>query len=315
MRDDLHEIPPRVYVPDELGGDVMVIDATSRSIIDRFPVGRTPHHITPSYDISRLYVNVMGSGWLTELDVYSGQPTRRIPVGAPYNLYFSPDGSLAIVAAETLNRLDFYDPITWRLAKRLPIRASGVDHLDFDADGHYLLVSAEFDGQLIKVDLETLTVAAAVRVGGAPIDVKLAPAGDVFYVANQRRHGVSVIDAETLAEIQFVPTGVGAHGLAISRDTTMLYVSNRLAGSISAIDFGSREVVATWRTGGSPDMLQVSPDGSEVWASGRNHGEVYVLHVETGELLARLRVGSGPHGLTYFPQPGRLCLGHNGVYR
>jgi DNA-binding beta-propeller fold protein YncE len=315
VRDDLTGLPPRVYVPDEITGDIVVIDAITRSIVDRFPVGRTPHHVTPSYDMSRLYVNVMNSGYLAELDIVTGRPGRRIPVVAPYNLYFSPGGDLAIVAAESANRLDFFDPISWRPIRRLQIPASGVDHLDFSADGRSLMVSAEFNGRVIKVNLDRLAVESVLQVGGAPIDVKLAPAGDVFFVANQQRHGVSIVDAEAMVEVDFISTGLGAHGLAISRDTTQLYVSNRLAGTISAIDFNLRQVVATSRTGGSPDMLQVSPDGSELWASGRNHGEVYVLDLDSGELLSRIRVGSGPHGLTYFPQPGRFCIGHNGVYR
>jgi DNA-binding beta-propeller fold protein YncE len=32
------------------------------------------------------------------------------------------------------------------------------------------------------------------HVGGSPVDVKLSPDGSVFYVANQERGGVSVID-------------------------------------------------------------------------------------------------------------------------
>jgi DNA-binding beta-propeller fold protein YncE len=313
LRDDLAALPPRVYVPEEITGDIVVIDATTRAIVDRFPIGRTPHHVTPAYDMSRLYVNVMSSGYLAELDIMTGRPVRRIPVVAPYNLYFSPAGDLAIVAAESANRLD--GPITWHLIRRLQIPASGVDHLDFSADGRSLLVSAEFNGRVVKVNLDALAVESVLQVGGAPIDVKLAPTGDVFFVANQVRHGVSVVDPQAMLEVDFISTGLGAHGLAISRDTTQLYVSNRLAGTISAIDFSTGRVVGLSRTGGSPDMLQVSPDGSELWASGRNSGEVYVLDLESGELLDRIRVGSGPHGLTYFPQPGRFCIGHNGVYR
>src|SRR5919199_1112996 len=41
------DLPPRVYVPHENGGDVAVIDPLTRGIIDRYAVGRTPHHITP----------------------------------------------------------------------------------------------------------------------------------------------------------------------------------------------------------------------------------------------------------------------------
>ena len=44
-------------------------------------------------------------------------------------------------------------------------------------------------------------------------------------------------------------------------------------------------------------------------------GNVYVVDTGSGNLLQRIRTGWGPHGLTYFPQPGRYCVGHNGVYR
>ncbi|MBA2447826.1 MAG: hypothetical protein H0V51_07360, partial [Chloroflexi bacterium] len=47
----------------------------------------------------------------------------------------------------------------------------------------------------------------------------------------------------------------------------------------------------------------------------RNHGVVYVVDTETGQLLHRIPTGAAPHGLTFFPQPGRYSLGHNGVYR
>jgi hypothetical protein len=31
--------------------------------------------------------------------------------------------------------------------------------------------------------------------------------------------------------------------------------------------------------------------------------------------MRTIKVGREPHGLTYFPQPGRFSIGHNGVYR
>src|SRR5438067_520935 len=230
-------LSPRVYVPHELGGDVAVIDPASMQVVDRFAVGQTPHHVTPAYDLGRLYVNVMGSNRLVVIDPREGRPATAIPVAAPYNLYFTPDGGKAIVAAEPANRLDFYDASTWQPIARLPIPASGVDHLDFSADGSYLLVSGEFGGQVVKVDVNAIAVAGLLRVGGRPIDVKLAPDGSVFYVANQGRHGVSIVDPVAMQELDFLPTGLGAHGLAISRDTQALFVSNRLAGSISVISF------------------------------------------------------------------------------
>jgi YVTN family beta-propeller protein len=307
--------PQRVYVPNSTSGTVDVIDPATFRVIDHYGVGAIPHHVAPSWDMRQLYVDGEGSWILTTIDPKTGRPTGSISVPDPYNLYFTPDGTKAIVVAERLRRLDFRDPHTWQLIKSVIIPAFGVDHLDFSSDGSYLLASTEYSGLLVRVDTVKMEVTGFLQVGGLPVDVRLSPDASVFYVANQGRHGVSIIDPVAMKEIGFLPTGRGAHGLYISRDTLSLYVSNRLEGTISVIDMEKRKVVATWRIGGSPDMLQLSPDGKQLWASGRFDGQVYVVDTTTGALLHRIRVGGQPHGLSYFPNTGRYSTGHNGVYR
>ncbi|HEV3401512.1 MAG TPA: YncE family protein [Acidimicrobiales bacterium] len=308
-------IPPRVYVPNSDAGTVSVIDPATLEVIDRFAVGQIPHHVTPSWDLTKLYVNNTGSNTLTVIDPKTAKPSGEIAVDDPYNLYFTPDGTKAIVVAERLKRLDFRDPETWELIKSVPIPWAGADHLDFSADGKYLMVSTEFTGKVAKVDTERMELVGAAEVGSLPIDVKVSPDGSVFFVTNQGRHGVSIVDPETLTEIGFLPTGRGAHGLNYSRDTETLYVSNRLAGTISLIDVASRTVRGTWNVGGSPDMIQINPDGSQLWVSGRYHGNVVVVDTATGNVIKSIRTGAGAHGLAYFPAPGHHSVGHNGVYR
>lgn len=306
------DIPARVYVPNERSNSVSVIDPATYQVISRFAVGNSPEHITPSWDLRSLYVN---DGGLTEIDPRTSTPRSHVSVAMPYNLYFTPDGTKAIVVAEELHRLDFYDAKSWSLLKSVAIPWNGIDHLDFSADGSFLLASCEFAGRLAKVDVNTMALADTAIVGGFPVDVKLAPAGDVFFVANQGRDGVSVVDATTLKETGFITTGKGAHGLAISRDARSLYVSNRLAGTISVIDIASRSVRHNWVVGGSPDMLTLSADGLELWTGNRFSNTIVVVSVESGTVTHTITVEQRPHGITFFPQPGRFSLGHNGVYR
>jgi YVTN family beta-propeller protein len=315
----LCELPPRVYVPNSTAGTVDVIDPLTFKVIDHYSVGFIPHHIAPAWDMSELYVDNEGSSRLTVLDIHTGRPTgRTISIPFPYNLYFTPDGTKAVDVVERLQRLEFRDPHNgWSLIKSVGIPWPGADHLDFSADGSYLMISAEYSGVVARVDVVNMKLDGFVRVGGLPIDVKLSPDGRYFYVTNQGRMGVSVIDPVAMKEIQFIPTGRGAHGLQVSRDTKSLYVSNRLEGSFSVIDFATRTEVAKWHIpgGGSPDMLQLSPDGTQLWASGRFSRTVYVMSTVDGSLLAKIPVGSEDHGLTYFPNVGLHSLGHNGVYR
>ncbi len=308
-------VPLRVYVPDSVSNTVHVIDPKTYAVIDHYPVGREPHHVTPSWDMTKLYVLNTNSDSLAIIDPRTGKVAGTVSVPDPYNLYFTPDGKYAIVVAERFKRLDFRDPVTWQLQGSVPIPYAGVDHLDFSADGRYLLASCEYSGWVVKVDIPTLKVTGELHVGGLPIDVRLSPDGAVFYVANQGRHGVSIVDPEAMKEIAFLPTGRGAHGLYVSRDTRSLYVTNRRAGTISVIDFATRTVVKTWEIGGTPDMGGVTPDGRQFWVSGRYNHEVYVVDTVTGERLRTIRVGANPHGLAVFPQPGRYSLGHTGLFR
>lgn len=308
-------MPLRVYVPNSDAASVSVIDPTTMKVVDRFSVGVRPHHVTPSWDMTKLYVNNTEGNTLTEIDPATGRPTRNIPITDPYNLYFTPDGTKAIVVAERYMRLDFYDPRDWTFLKTVSIPWPGVDHADFTADGRYFLASTEFSGQVVKVDTETMTLVSRVEVGSLPIDVKMSPDGKTLYVANQGRHGVSLVDPETMTETGFLRTGTGAHGLNVSRDATTLYVSNRMAGTISLIDFATQTVVDTWKVGGSPDMIQVSADGTQLWTSNRFHGSVSVIDTRNGQVIATIPTGAGAHGVSLFPQPGRYNVGHNGVYR
>jgi YVTN family beta-propeller protein len=310
--------PAYVYVPDGLPGTVEVIDPTTFAIVRTIDLGYRsfPEHVTPSWNMRWLYVDVDGRSELAVIDPRTGKLARIIHgVDHPYNLYFTVDGSKAIDVAEYDDRLDFMDPHTWKLIRSVAMPCNGPDHLDFSADGSYLLIGCEFDGTVVKVDVKRMKVAGTMQVGGLPVDVKLSPDGKVFFVANQGLGGVSVVNPIAMKVVTFIPTGRGAHGMAVSRDTTKLYVTNRLAGTISVIDFASRRVVGTWNVGGSPDMVQVSPNGRRLWVSNRYGTTVEAVSTTTGHVIRQVEVGGDPHGLAYFPQPGRFSLGHNGVYR
>ena len=310
-----------VYVPNSRSDTVDVIDPRTYRIVEHFAVGALPQHVVPAWDLRTLYVTNDAGNSLTPIDPRTGKPGRTIPVDDPYNMYFTPDGAHAIVVAERLQRLDFRNPHTFALQNSVPVPCFGVDHIDFSADGSYLIATCEFSGQLIKVDVASERVVGTLTLpdgrGGMPQDIKLSPDGRVFYVADQHAGGLWEIDGTRLRSIGFIRTGAGPHGLYPSRNAKLLYITNRAAGSISVLRFATREVVATWPIpgGGSPDMGGVSADGRVLWLSGRYSGVVYAISTRDGRLLAKIPVGSGPHGLCVWPQPGRYSLGHTGILR
>jgi YVTN family beta-propeller protein len=310
---------PYVYVPNSDSGTVDVIDQRTFKVVRHFSVGALPQHVVPAWDLKTLYVTNDLGNTLTPINPNTGAPGSTIPVEDPYNMYFTPNGRYAIVVAERLHRLDFRDAHSFKLHKSLSVPCSGADHMDFSADGTYAIVSCEFSGQLLKVNIpqERVVDVLTLRAGAAPQDVKLSPDGSVFYVADMNSNGVWLIDGNSFRVLRFMPTGAGAHGLYPSRDDKYLYVTNRGAGSISVVSFATRRVVKTWHIpgGGSPDMGNVSANGNVLWLTGRWSGVVYAIDVRRWRLLAKIPVGAGPHGLCVWPQPGRYSLGHTGILR
>lgn len=352
----------RVYVPNLRSGDVYVIDPQTMKVVDRFKVGIGPQHIVPAWDLRTLWVtnNAEGrtDGSLTPIDPKTGKPGKAIMVDDPYNMYFTPDGKSAIVVAEARKRLDFRDPKTMALQYSIDVpNCPGINHADFSADGRYAIFTCEFTGAVAKIDLAERKVLGYLKLQmperrykessakkapgkvwepgetelctvtkGMPQDIRSAPDGKRFYVADMHADGVHIIDPEAFKQIGFIATGVGAHGLYPSRDGRQLYVINRGShkihgprnadGGVAVIDFASEKVVARWGIpdGGSPDMGNLTADGKYLWLGGRFDDVVYRVDTASGA-VASVKVGAEPHGLTVWPQPGRYSLGHTGNLR
>jgi YVTN family beta-propeller protein len=323
----------RVYVPNRSSNDVWVIDPESLKVVDKFKVGVHPQHVVPSWDLKTLWVNNNAEGRtdgsVTPIDPITGKPGKNIPVDDPYNMYFTPNGDAAIIVAEARKRLDFRDPQTMAMKYSIDTpQCAGINHADFSIDGRYVIFTCEFAQTLAKIDLVEKRVVGYLKLskGGMPQDVRIAPDGKVFYVADMKAEGVFIIDGDKFSEIGHIKTGIGTHGLYPSRDATKLYVANRGVarvygppkgkGSVSVIDFATRKVEATWPIpgGGSPDMGNVSIDGNQLWLSGRYDNSVYVIDTTSGKVKT-IPVKSEPHGLTVWPQPGRYSLGHTGNLR
>jgi len=324
----------RVYSPNLITGKVDVIDPETFTVVASLDAIPSPQHIVPSWDLQTLWVSGDisyrgGHADVMPIDPKTGQLGKAIDVPDSYNMYFTPDGKSAILVAEAMRRLEFRDPHTMALQGYIDTpKCSGINHADFSPDGAYAIFTCEYNNALAKVDLvhHTLVETLALSPGHIPQDIRVAPDGSAFFVADMLRDGLVVIDGNIFGELGFIPTGVGAHGLYPSRDGTRLYVTNRGThningvkngeGSVSVLDFATRKVVATWTIpgGGSPDMGNLSADGKWLWLSGRYDGVIYAFNTDDGSVKT-IPVGGMPHGLTVWPQPGRYSLGHTGNMR
>src|SRR2546428_195528 len=199
-------------------------------VVRTFPTGDLPQHVVPSYDLTTLWVANNRGNSLTPIDPVTGRQGTGVPVADPYNLYFTPDGRLAIVVAERRRELDFRDAKTMALVQSLPLGCKGVDHLEFTADGRFAVATCEFSGQLVKVDLATRTVVGylvldprtrrvvatwPVPGGGSPDMGNVSADGKELWVSGRYDDEVYVFDTETGRMTHRIKVGREPHGLCV----------------------------------------------------------------------------------------------------
>ncbi|MFL6089032.1 MAG: YncE family protein [Aeromicrobium sp.] len=316
--------PQYLYVPNSSPkgpGVTWVIDQRTHKIVRTLQTGLLSQHVTPSYDFKVLYVEASLSGRLATIDPATGRMTGAIATDRPYNLYFTPDGKHAIVMDEQRQKLVWSDPKTFQSQDNVSDPSCrGPNHADFSADGRYLVVTCEFSGSLLKISTLDHQVVGRLKlpVHSKPQDVRLAPDGRTFYVADMGRDELLQIPWDDFKVAHEYRTLMMPHGIYPSRDQRFLYVSMRMSGAVQVFDLAKQRFTSTWRVPGhgTPDMGGLSADGKTLWLSGRFSGEVYGFDTATGKLAARIKVpGRMPHGLLVWPQPGRYSLGHTGNMR
>src|SRR5215470_8106465 len=307
---------PLVYVPHSKSGDVWVIDPATFQVVAKYPVGAELQHVVPSWDLRTLYATDDRGDQVMPFDAHTGAAGKKFHVVDPYNMYFTPDGQYAISVAERLRKLVWYDPKTWQIHDETATPdCAGIDHADFSPDGRTAVFTCEFAGRVAVIDVPSHHLLRMIDMPTrdttmGPQDIKLAPDGSVYYIADSDANGVWVLDGAATHVLRFIATGHGAHGLYLSRDAKQLYVTNRHEGSVSVLDAYTGAPITTWHIpGGSPDMGGLTADGTRLWLSGRYNSEVYVLSTKDGSLLAKIPAGNEPHGLCVWPQPGRYSLG------
>ena len=83
-------------------------------------MGHEPQHVVPSWDLKTLWVNDDLGNTLTPIDPFTGKAGPPVAVHDPYNLYFTPDGTSAVVMASKDQELVFRDPHTMAVQKDPP---------------------------------------------------------------------------------------------------------------------------------------------------------------------------------------------------
>ena len=282
---DIPAAPERVYVSDERGGNVVIVDPLSAAVIARIPVGKRPRGIQVSPDRARVYVALSGS-----------------PMGGP-NVDESklppPD-----------RRYDGIGVVGLKSQKLESTLQSGADPETFalSRDGRSLYVSNEDTGQLSEVDLIKGAVARTVAVWSEPEGVAVSADDRIVYVTCETSNSVYVVEAKGMKVLAQIPTQKRPRAILLLPGSHRGYVTNEFGGSLTVFSTDDYQVLRTISLG-DPSVVRpmgiVSPDGKYLYVTTGRYGAVLEVDAQNGRVTRTFpKVGQRPWG---------IALSHDGL--
>jgi YVTN family beta-propeller protein len=279
----------RVYVSDEDGGNVIVIGASSDSVVARIPVGKRPRGLRVSPDGTRLFVALSGLP-----KAGPGVDESKLPPADP-----SADG-IGIVDLASL--------------KLLRVIPGGRDPELFDvtSDGKRLWVSNEDAAEASLVDIEAGQIVRRAPVGKEPEGVAIHPLGKVVYVTNEADDSVSVLDIESGQSMARIATGGRPRSVVFTRDGSRAFIACETTHALTIIDAKTHTRIGDLDLPGDlvrPMGLVISPDGHTLYASGGRGKTVHYIGLDeaTPHVKSTISdVGGRPWGIGVTKSGARL---------
>ena len=324
--------PAKVYVADEAGDTVTVLDATSFAKLATIPVGREPHNVQVSPDGRWAWVTInyeidakatgetkhpatampkarheamTAAGQVWVIDTATEQVVEKIRVGKhPAHVVLSPDGQFAYVTNGGDDTVSVVDTGTRTVIATIPVGA--YPHgIRVGPDGREAYVANLKDGSVSVIDTEARKEVAKIAVGKGPAQVGFTSGGNTAFVSLSQENAVAILDPVTRNVVKRIPVGTVPIQVYASPDSHWLFVANQGSKkapgrTVSVIDLGRLEVVKTLETGAGAHGVVVSKNGY-AFVTNTYANTLSVIEIAGLKLVATVPVGKGPNGVSVTP--------------
>ena len=318
----------KVYVADEDGDTVSVIDAASFKKVGSVSVGRGPHNVQVSPDGKFAWVTnngarpaddaahpgmpkndheaMAGAGEIWAIDTATDAVVARVPVGLhPAHVVLTPDGRFAYVTNGGENTVSVADVSAQRVVSTITVGAypHGVR---ISPDGKQAYVANLKGGTVSVIDTETRKQVAQIRAGKGPAQVGFTPDGRLAFVSLSQENSVAVIDPAARKVIRKLPVGTVPIQVYATPDSRTLLVANqgtrqKPGKTVSVIDLETFKTAKTIETGPGAHGVVVDRAGLLAYVTNIYANSVSVLDIGNRKVIATVPVGNGPNGISVTP--------------
>jgi len=278
----------RVYVSNEDGESVTVLDGSSGRTVATVPVGKRPRGIKLSHDGKHLYVAVSG--------LPKCPPSVPDEECAKLKRDLQADG-IAVIDTGSLK------------LERLLKAGSDPEQFDLSPDGARLFISNEDAASVSVLNVATGALEATVRVGNEPEGVRVSPNGKWVIVTNETGNSVTIVDAKTFVVQHTMSVGQRPRDVAFTADSGAIYVSGELDASVSRAAVPKGEPVEKLIQLGKDDRpmgVVLDAKHNRLFVSTGRGGTVAVISIgdsladsrgQKAKLVKEITVGKRPWGI------------------
>jgi YVTN family beta-propeller protein len=317
----------RIYVSNEDGHSVTVIDAAQSAVVATISVGKRPRGMKLSRDGTRLYVALSGlpkcpphvpdeecaklerdlkADGVAVVDTTSNELIRVIKAGSdPEQFDISPDGKRLFVANEDAATLSVIDIDRGSAIASIPVGREP-EGVGITPNGQWVLVTNESDNSVSMVDSSTLKVARSVRVGQRPRDVAFTPDSQTAYVSGEfdaSLYRIRVPQGEPVERVLQLRKEARPMAVVLDVERNRLYLSTGRGGTVAAIDVAAMKLLAEVKVGTRPWGIALSRDGRWLYSANGPSNDVSVVDTASLKAVRRIAAGLSPWGVVVGPSP------------
>ncbi|ETW12236.1 40-residue YVTN family beta-propeller repeat-containing protein [Roseivivax marinus] len=302
----------KVFVSNERGNTVTVIDSETWEVLEEFDAGNRPRGITIAPDGSELYVCASDDDLVRVFDPETYEELHTLPSGPDPELFvIHPSGNPLYIANEDDNLVTVVDTETHEVLAEVPVGVEP-EGMGISPNTQYVVNTSETTNMAHFINTETYEIEHNLLVDQRPRYAQYTADGTRLFVSSEIGGTVSVMDiaedgTPTLVEkIEFEVPGVLPEwlqpvGVKVTEDGSRIFVALGPANRVAVIDGESLEVLDYIIVGQRVWQLAFTPDERYLISTNGNSNDITVIDVEAEEAIQTVQVGQQPWGVVVAP--------------
>ena len=293
---------PRVFVTNETGNSVSVINLNTNQVEATIKVGNRPRGIGKAPDGSVIYVAVSGENAIAVIDPTTLKVLRKFSSGPdPETFAVHPNGNLYISNEENA-KASVFDPKSGKLVAEIKVGIEP-EGVAIAPDGTRAIVTSESTNMLHVIAIPEHKIVANILVGARPRSVSFSADSKIAYATSEIGGEVKKVDVASGKIIGRAPLAddkAKPKDILPSRDGKRLFVAGGRANRVFVLDERTLDILNQIPVGKRVWGLALTRDGKRLYTTDGASNQVSVIDTDANKVVATIPVGEMPWGVVIF---------------